>query len=96
MLGRGQGGGRDREPQEGTSSGLWARWRLSKGSDAFRKEGEGQGGQKFSGSITNLCRPRGKCGGSFQFGQRELERTIREESEEGMRSTSYRALEVMA
>lgn len=35
----------------------------------------------------------GKQGGSFQFGQRKLERTSRDETEEGMRSTSYRALE---
>lgn len=70
-------GGRGRESQEGTSSRLWARQRLSRGSDAIagvreRLEGEEQEGRKFSGRITSQCRPRGKCGRSFQFGQREL------------------------
>lgn len=35
--------------------------------------------------------PRGSK--SFQFGQRKLERTVTEETEEGTKSPSYRALE---
>lgn len=34
-------------------------------------------------------------GGGFQFGEREVEGTIRDEAEEGMRSTSHRASEAM-
>lgn len=41
------------------------------------RQGEGQ---KCSRRIINMCRPRGSKGGSFQFGQRDLERTVRDEA----------------